>query len=249
MKLLLFDTETNGLPKNRFAPPSQTDAYPAVLQLSWAVYTLPEKGLGLTAGPAHVFQGHESHLHDVTLALAKDVAWDTGAAAVHGISEEEARRGQDPATVFLAFREILNDVDCIVAHNISFDKPVIRAAAYAASQKLGLAPETAALLRNIWPLKKPEFCTMENTRNLVKAPWPLPSVPRPSTDKYPFKPPKLNELYTWLHGHVYDLSGSGNVLHSAKTDTHCLARCMIGLLRKGIISAVDGRLVVCPSAS
>jgi DNA polymerase III epsilon subunit-like protein len=237
MKILLFDTETNGLPKNKYAPPSQTDAFPAVLQLSWAVFTISDKSL--TAGPVHVFRGHESHLHDVTLALGPDVIWDSGAAAIHGISEEEARRGQDPATVLLAFRDILAQVDCVVAHNLGFDKPVIRAAAYAASMKEGLSPLNASLLRNLWPIRVQEFCTMTTTRNLVRAPWPVPST----NDKYPFKPPRLNELYTWLHGHVYDLSGSGNVLHTARTDTHCLARCVLAMLRKGIITVAENRLV------
>jgi len=42
---------------------------------------------------------------------------------------------------------------------------------------------------------------------------------------------------------VYDLSGSGNVLHTARTDTHCLARCVLAMLRKGIITVAENRLV------
>ena len=227
MKVVIFDTETNGLPKNRYAPPSQTDAFPAVIQLSWAIYTIT--GTTMTAGPKQ----------DVTLGLAPEVVWDEGAAAIHGIKEEVARRGVDPATALLAFREILHQVDGIICHNLAFDRPVVRAAAYAAS-KVGLNPQDAAALRNFWPSKVQEFCTMEQTRALVG----VPSAPEA---RHPFKAPRLNELYTWLHGHVYDLSGSGNVLHTARSDTHCLSRCILALLRKGYLIVKEKRLFMTSS--
>ena len=55
-----------------------------------------------------------------------------------------------------------------------------------------------------------------------------------------FKAPRLNELYTWLYGHVYDISGA--VLHTAASDTHCLEQCLRGLLRRGIVRVEGGRL-------
>jgi hypothetical protein len=232
MNILLFDTETNGLPKNRFAPPSQTDAFPAVLQLSWAIFKITPENT-LVAGARQ----------NLLLALPSHIAWDTGAAAIHGLSEESVR-GPDampPHEAFLAFREALNNVDCVICHNMAFDKPVVRAGAYAASMRLGSAPE-AAQLRTMWP-KIQEFCTMENTRTLVG----IPSAPEA---KHPFKAPRLNELYTWLHGHVYDLSGSGNILHSAAADTLCLARCIAAMLRRGYLTVTpDSRLSFVSSVS
>jgi len=227
MKILLFDTETNGLPKNRYAPYSCSDAFPAVLQLSWAMYTLDQTILTKVDS------------RDIKLRLDPGILWDTGAALIHGITEETARhKGDDPVKVFLDFRKILHSVDYIVCHNLAFDKPVVRAAAYAISAKM---PEPdAGLLRNLWPRAK-ELCTMETTRNLVR----IPSAPE-ATHK--FKIPKLNELYTWLYGHVYDLSGTGQTLHSAKSDTHCLARCLTGLLRKRHLE-VKGSLIVCTGSS
>jgi DNA polymerase III epsilon subunit-like protein len=213
MKVLLFDTETNGLPKNRYAPYSCTDAYPAILQISWAIYNV-ERTMTLLEN------------QDKRLRLSPDIPWDAGAEEIHGITENDARnRGQDPATVFLDFRDALHSVDMIICHNLAFDKPVIRAAAYASSLRL---PETDAVqLRNLWPLKCKELCTMETTRDLVK----VPSAPEA---RHPFKAPRLNELYTHLYGHPYDLVGHS--LHSAKADTHCLASCISAMLRKGILT-------------
>ena len=37
MNLLFIDAETNGLPKNRFAPYTLTDNWPEIIQLSWQI--------------------------------------------------------------------------------------------------------------------------------------------------------------------------------------------------------------------
>ena len=72
---------------------------------------------------------------------------------------------------------------------------------------------------------------MTMTRDLVRI--PATAKQAQYADLGRFKAPKLNELYAWLYGHVYDISGA--TLHSAKSDTHCLAQCLAGLLRKGLI--------------
>ena len=215
MKLLLLDTETNGLPRNRYAPISEPGAYPAILQLSWAIYTVV--GKTLIPGPQR----------DIGLALPPSVPWDTGAAAIHGISEVEARSGTLPAEALADLATALNSVDAVVAHNLAFDKSVIRAAGYAVG------------LRTLWPLGVQEFCTMKSTKDLVCIPATAKQAQYAELGAY--KAPKLNELYGWLYGHAYDISGA--TLHSAASDTHCLARCMAGLLRRGHLRVKDLTLI------
>lgn len=212
MKLLLLDTETNGLPKNRYAPPSCTEAFPAVLQLSWSLFTVRGKGL------------HLEDSQDRSIALPPGVPYDAGAGAIHGITEEAARQGSSALEVFTELAAVLKGVDCVVAHNLSFDRPVIRAAAYAVG------------IRDIWPLpsKVQEFCTMRETRDLC-------CLGGGSIEGV-YKLPSLNELYNFLYGHVYDLSGVK--MHSSRADTHCLGRCVEGLLRKGYLTVSGSRLVV-----
>lgn len=204
VRILLLDTETNGLPKNRFAPIAEPGNWPAILQLSWAVYTVA----GTTV------QRIESR--DIGLALNPAIPWDTGAAAIHGLSEAEARRGTVPAIAFTELREALRRVDVVIAHNLSFDKPVIRAAAYVES------------IRDVWPTDIQELCTMKEMQPILRLVSPYYGV---GSGK--FKAPNLNELYEWLYGHRYDISGS--VLHTAQSDTHCLEQCVKGLLRRGIL--------------
>jgi DNA polymerase III epsilon subunit-like protein len=230
LRILLLDTETNGLPRNRYAPIALAGNWPAILQLSWGVYEL-------TPGSRTLVTGEK---RDIGLALDPSVPWDAGAAAIHGISETEARRGTPAARVLTELAGVLRRVDVVVAHNLAFDKPIIRAAGYAEWERGGrIAPE----LRDVWPSAGTiqEFCTMEATRNLLRL--PMPSAPTGTR----FKAPRLNELYTWLYGHVYDMSGA--VLHTAASDTHCLEQCLRGLLRRGIIVGTASGISVSASSA
>ena len=38
MKFLVFDTETTGLPKSKYAEPEDTWQFPYVVQLSWLIF-------------------------------------------------------------------------------------------------------------------------------------------------------------------------------------------------------------------
>lgn len=217
-KILLIDTETNGLPANMLAPISMSEAWPAVLQLSWQIYEVT--GRSMIPGPKR----------DIGVALHPSVAWNADAAKIHGLTEAEARHGTPAADAFLEIAKVLRSVDVVVAHNISFDKPVLRAAAYAeASRCDSKEKEKAAALRTLWPPGLGELCTCIGTRDLVRL--------APSREGGAFKRPKLNELYTWIYGHRYDMSGA--TLHNAKSDVHCLASCLSGLLRHGLLVVTE----------
>jgi hypothetical protein len=212
IQVILIDTETNGLPLNRFAPYSMHTAYPAVLQLSWAIYTID--GTSMEAGESR----------DITIALNPAIPWNAEAAAIHKIPEEVARQGTPAKEAFQEFATILAKMDVVIAHNLSFDKPVLRAAAYAEG------------IRDLWP-RISEFCTMRSFRDICC----LPS--EHGHDSY--KLPRLNELYTWCYGHPFDISG--NVMHTSKSDTQCLADCLRSLLAKGCVEVCGHTLRAIPS--
>ena len=216
LTILLLDTETNGLPKNRYAPPSEFNAFPAILQLSWSIHTVDGPHLTLVES------------RDIGIRLEPDIAWDTGAAKVHGLTEIEARHGTPALEALTALQEAMRSVDVVVAHNLAFDKPVIRAAGYSVG------------LRDLWSTKVKEFCTMKATTPLVQL--PATAAQAKYADLGPYKAPKLNELYTWLYGHVYDISGA--TLHSSKSDVHCLAQCIARMLRKGYLTVAGGTLLL-----
>jgi hypothetical protein len=86
---------------------------------------------------------------------------------------------------------------------------------------------------------------MKGTRDLVQ----LPATPAQAkyADLGPYKAPRLNELYAWLYGHTYDISGAS--LHSAKSDTHCLSQCLAGLLQRGHLVMDSGTLLASTAAA
>lgn len=223
IRVLLLDTETNGLPLNRQAPPARWEFYPALLQISWAIYEI--EGPYFRPGPKR----------DIGVALHPSIPWNAGAARVHGISEAEARCGTPAAKALQELAAALREVSIVVAHNMEFDKPIIRAAGYAEADRGG-----DPALRSLWPTDIQELCTMRTTKNIIKIPSPYYADKPDAGIRY--KVPKLNEVYTWLYGHPYDVSGAS--LHNAKSDTHCLAQCVSGLLRKGYATITDGRLIV-----
>ena len=207
-RLILIDTETNGLPKSRYAPVTEPGAWPSILQLSWAIYNLEGSVLSLESS------------RDIGLALDPAEPWNAGAAAIHGISEREARSGESVEKALAAFQAALKSADYVIAHNLSFDRSVLRAAGY----KVGL--------RDLWPAKMKELCTMKATRDLLKL--PASAKQAQYSDLSPYKAPRLDELYTWLYGSVYDVSGA--VLHTAVADVDCLARCLSALLGRGLLT-------------
>lgn len=209
--ILLLDTETNGLPKNRYAPISEFGAYPAILQLSWAIYEVDDNRLT------------RKECRDIGVALDPSIPWDANSAKIHGISEREARHGSRVDVALSDLRVALYSVDMVVAHNLSFDKSVIRAAGYAEASRYADCSE----LRTIWNTDVKEVCTMLHTRDILKI--PASAAQAKYKDLSPFKSPKLGELYEWLYGHPYT-----SPLHSAKIDTECLAKCVEGLLQKGL---------------
>jgi len=206
--IILLDTETNGLPKNRYAPISEPGVWPAILQLSWTMYRVEEGGHRMTP----------TFSRDVGVSLAPEIPWDTGAAAVHGLSEYEGRNGTPAHTVLTELATVLREVDVVVAHNLEFDKSIIRAAGYAEG------------IRDLWPPKLKEFCTMRATTDLICMP---PTAKQAEYNISRYKSPRLNELFQWLFGHPYDISGA--TLHTSKSDVDCLAQCLTELLRRDLL--------------
>ena len=168
MKLLFFDTETNGLPKRKNAPLSDFPNWPNVVQLAWE--------LGNYEFGIYTRLDSKSFI----LHVPENMVWDAQSSAIHGINAERSSREGTPGTIVLdAFQAAAAQCDILISHNLAFDVPILKC-------------EYLRQHRDIswWPTKS--FCTMESTKNLLK----LPSrFPKPH-DLYKF--PKLEELYKYL---------------------------------------------------
>jgi DNA polymerase III epsilon subunit-like protein len=173
-KILCFDTETTGLPKDYRAPITDVDNWPRLAELG---FILVEDGQTIET------------LH----AIVKPDGFEIpeAAAEVHGITQERAlEEGSPIAVVMQEFKKAIDQADLIVGHNISFDRKIVGA-------------EFMRLDFEECPLHgKPRICTMHTTTNFVKAPK-KPNKKTGRVPKG-YKWPTLQELYVKCFGKDFE---------------------------------------------
>ena len=149
MRLLFLDSETNGLPTNRYAPFTATECWPRLIQLSWQVvetdsWTVVER---------------------YNYFVQTGAVWNTDAERIHRIPESlVAHSGRAPSEVLADLATSIRGVDKIVCHNLAFDKTVVLAEA----QRLYEAG-TGVRPTAIW--SKPDLCTMVATKEFCQIPF------------------------------------------------------------------------------
>lgn len=144
-KVIVFDTETTGLPKTRQKPNKwNTYLYPHIVQFSWFVFDINLKKVIKTA--------------DHIIKLPEDMEVPIESSNVHGITTEiMLKKGVDIVNVLREFTKDLLDSHYIVAHNINFDKNIV----------------SVEYMRNdlidwIARHRKKEFCTLANSIELCQ---------------------------------------------------------------------------------
>lgn len=171
MRILFFDTETNGLPKSWHASPYKTQNWPAILSLAWQRWDYDGALRFIEKG-------------DYLIAPPHTIVWDEGAEKIHGITRAHAStHGRRAADVFPEFVNRVRGVDLIVAHNMAFDKTVLVA------ELIRINP---SFVMDWWP--RFEYCTCEGTKTLCA----LPAACARPNPRDPYKKPKLVELYKFL---------------------------------------------------
>ena len=113
MKVLVFDTETTGLPAGRNLSVTNVDKWPLIIQLSYILY---DTEINKTC----------SCVDDI-IKLADDVHISSKSIEMHGITRSTSiRKGIQIADALSNFNNVLQQADWVIAHNISFDKQMIR---------------------------------------------------------------------------------------------------------------------------
>jgi DNA polymerase III epsilon subunit-like protein len=209
MKILFFDTETNGLPKDRRAIPQQIDAWPRILQLAWALVDIQENGTMNVCDARSV------------ILNPGDIQWNSESAAIHGITQARVQsEGIPPNHALEQMKTLMQQAHVLVAHNMAFDKPILRAEYYR------LDPSESF---DWWTSY--EYCTMESTKYLCKLPF---ANGRPGKPSDPYKLPKLVELHKYLFGNPGDY-----VFHDALNDVQCTIACFRELLVRRLVVPFD----------
>ena len=168
MQLLFIDTETNGLPTNYKAPPTQAESWPEIVSIAWEVWQVRDGVWTQTKIISYVVQPSEH------------MPWNKEAERIHGISYERARSEGIPVKQMVEeVQDELSHATHVIAHNLAFDKSVL----------------LASMIRNTgaakWSSGK-QVCTMMQTVSICK----LPSIHATVAD--PYKWPRLQELHQFL---------------------------------------------------
>ena len=141
MRVLVFDTETTGLPTERNAPIQATDKFPHVVQLSYVV-----------------FDTEQQHIVECVNDLIRlKMPIPPESTLIHGITDEQSQRNGIPMPVALAkFMSMLDTVETIVGHNLQFDKRML---------------QVEAIRHNFpvpFGLRWNEYCTMQKSRDVCQ---------------------------------------------------------------------------------
>ena len=170
MKIIVFDTETTGLPEGRNTSILETEKWPYIVQISWILYDMDKQ----------IVVSIQDHIIDCGVPIPDD------SIRVHGITQKRSeRKGIPVVDAMNQFDNDLQQADLVVAHNLSFDKRVYMVEAIRHHRK-------QYFTRN--GVRKPEFCTMKNTKDICKI------ERNNSKGEIYYKYPSLSELHEHLFG-------------------------------------------------
>jgi len=171
MKVLVFDTETSGLPKWGELI-YNTEAWPYIVQLSYILYDIDEQRILIC--------------QDDIIKIPSKIVLSEECINIHGVTNKLCKRkGIDIKESINNFNNILMKSDIIVGHNIEFDKKMIMV------ESLRNGIEQKFILNEN---RINEYCTMK--RNIKFC-----NIKAISKKGYEYtKYPKLSELHNILFG-------------------------------------------------
>ena len=112
MKILIFDTETSGLPEEKNPSPLATNKWPYILQLSYILYdTESNKILKYV---------------DTLIDIDNSIHIDPNSIKIHKITKDMCKNNGKPIkNVLEDFNNILDKSDLLIGHNLQFDKHML----------------------------------------------------------------------------------------------------------------------------
>ena len=165
MKVLIFDTETTGLPEGKNPSIYETQKWPHIIQLSYIVYDSETNDIVT--------------LEDDYISIDDNVIIQPGSQIIHNISREMLTdRGIPIEQALEKFNKFSDMSDLLVGHNVSFDKRMVI---------------VEGIRNKIRIHKHDTYCTMKNSVELCKIQrfWPNGDT----YFKYPTLSELHNELF------------------------------------------------------
>jgi DNA polymerase III epsilon subunit-like protein len=209
MKLLIFDTETTGLPKARDT--SLIHKWPYIVQLSYIIYDTELNEI--------------IKIVDNVIKMKHDVVISNESINIHGITNEISNDIGIPIfnSLYELYIDICNiNIDIVIAHNITFDynmlivelNRIIEHTPYNIKQKQFTDILQFNKLLCTDTFKNKMYCTMKSTTDMCN----IITTNHKTNTKYK-KFPKLSEL----HFKLFNIIPSN--LHNSLNDVLICLRC------------------------
>ena len=180
MKVLVFDTETTGLPKERNPSIYNTSQWPHIIQLSYILYDTNKDKMLVE--------------HDWIIKIPVDTEMSKETENIHGISMEDSQRdGIDIVDALEYFDICLSAADVVVGHNLQFDKKMIIIENIRNKRTSGFKNK-----------KTSEFCTMINGVDICKIYKRSTINPREKYLKYPTQSELHKKLFNQIPQGVHN---------------------------------------------
>jgi DNA polymerase III epsilon subunit-like protein len=196
MRLLLFDTETTGLPPKYENKVNERNAllWPYILQFSYVLFDTETNMV--------------TKKFDSIIKIPAAITINQESVKIHNITREKSDlEGVSIVPVIEEFMDDLEESDLLIGHNIEFDLNMIHAAIMRNKEELG---KFQSLLAN-----QKTYCTMRETTQFCCL-----ESPYYGKNYNKLKAPKLVELYEKLFNEKPDLT-----LHNSLNDVLVTLRC------------------------
>jgi len=210
MKVLIFDTETTGLPKSKIISVDTLDKWPHIVQFSFIIFDTDTNTFTLT--------------RDFVIKMEEGTIISNESIVLHGITNDISRdTGVDIQVALHEFFFYLRGVDLLVAHNASFDINMLYIELFRIIY-LKQYPEDhiSAYKTDLHFLTnfKNIYCTMQESIDLCAI------IVKDRYGREYNKFPKLVEL----HKHLFETTPNG--LHNSLIDILITLRCFMHLTYK-----------------
>ena len=203
MIIAIFDTETTGLPKFKEINMKELDSWPYIVQFSYILFNTETYEI--------------IKIVDSVVKLENPTEITEENSKIHGITNEISRtKGTNIDIILKKFFKNIQNVDLIVAHNMSFDLNMIKVELLRLFKKNEENDTYSKLLSDLENYKK-YYCTMQESIDLCNI-----TVQNKFNTSY-VKFPKLVELYEKL------FNKTPKNLHNSLNDVLVTLKCFMKL--------------------
>jgi len=205
MLIMIFDTETTGLPKTKIIHPGKLNLWPHIVQLSYVLLDVEKQSF--------------NKVQDSIISVGHGITIPEESSKIHGITQTiSLEQGIPIEDALETFIDDFSKVSEIVGHNIEFDVNIVLVEAMRILQKLCDGEKHSNSVKKIRDFidkfkQAKQFCTMKNSIDLC-------AIKKIGNDGKEYnKYPRLGELHQHLFGFV------PSHLHNSLVDVFVCAHC------------------------